>query len=106
MEYLDKIFDALMGGFNFPLMLTINIMTYLVIKTLDYANGKKVLATWEKRISAVLCGFLFSSVSYFNGMDANVCVYTCVMSLISWDVIFKPIIKRIFGGSADYFKED
>lgn len=105
MDYLDKIFDSLINGFNFPLMLSINVLTWLVIKLLDYINGKKALFTWEKRLTAVLCGIILSAASLLGGISISVCIYTCIMSLVSWDIIFKPIVKRICGGNMDYFKE-
>ena len=95
---MEKIIDLLIGSFDFGYMFSVNILTYLVIKTIDQLNGpNKGVPVWLKRIIAVLCGLLLGGMICVNDQYTNVLLYSFIASLVSWDTIFKPIIK--------YFKE-
>lgn len=95
---MEKIIDLLLSSFDFGYMFSVNILTYLVIKTIDQLNGpNKGVSTAIKRIIAVLCGLLLGGIICCYDQYTNVLLYSFIASLVSWDTIFKPIIK--------YFKE-
>lgn len=91
---MDKLIDILLGSFDFGYMLSVNVLTYLIIKAIDAFNGDAHVPTWLKRTIAVLCGILIGGVvAYFNGYT-NIILYSFILSLISWDMLFKPVIKK------------
>lgn len=95
---IEKIIDLLLGSFDFGYMFSVNILTYLVIKTIDQLNGpNRGVPAWLKRVIAVLCGLLLGGMIVMNGQYSNVLLYSFIASLVSWDTLFKPIVK--------YFKE-
>lgn len=102
---MEKIIDLLLGSFDFGYMLTVNILTYLVIKTIDQLNGSnKGVSTAVKRIIAVICGLLLGGIICYNGQYSNVILYSFIASLVSWDTVFKPVIK--YFKNLDYNKDE
>ena len=99
---MDKILDLLLNYFDFGYMLSVNILTYIVIKIIDELNKEKIVPVWLKRTIAVICGIIiWGIIICFNGYS-NVLIYSFILSLVSWDTVFKPIIKKF--ESADYKK--
>ena len=102
---MEKIIDLLLGSFDFGYMLTVNILTYLVIKTIDQLNGQnKGVSTAVKRIIAVICGLLLGGIICYNGQYSNVILYSFIASLVSWDTVFKPVVK--YFKNLDYNKDE
>lgn len=98
---MDKIVDLLIGSFDFGYMFSVNILTYVVIKVIDVLNGDKVVPSWLKRTIAVICGIVIGTVIViFNGYT-NILLYSFILSLVSWDTLFKPILIRLKGA---YYK--
>ena len=102
---MEKIIDLIIASFDFGYMFAVNILTYLVIKTIDQVNGpNKGVPVWLKRIIAVLCGLLLGGIICYYGEYSNVLLYSFIASLISWDTIFKPVIK--YFKTLDYNKDE
>lgn len=90
---MEKIFDIILSSFDFGYMLSVNILTYLCIKFIDSLNGERAVPTWAKRIVAVACGLTLGGIIVATQEYTNVLMYSFVLSLVSWDVIFKPLLK-------------
>lgn len=102
---MEKIIDLLLGSFDFGYMLTVNILTYLVIKTIDQLNGpNKGVSTAVKRIIAVICGLLLGGIICYYDQFSNVILYSFIASLVSWDTVFKPVVK--YFKNLDYNKDE
>lgn len=102
---MEKIIDLILNSFDFGYMFSVNILTYLVIKSIDQLNGPdKSVPVWLKRIVAVLCGLLLGGIIYVNESYTNVLLYSFIASLVSWDTIFKPVIK--YFKNLDYNKNE
>lgn len=99
---MEKIVDLLLGSFDFGYMFSVNVLTYIIIKIVDKFNGRKKVKVWQKRTIAVLCGIIIGGIiTIINGFS-NILLYSFILSLVTWDTVFKPIIKRI--SSIDYKK--
>jgi len=90
---MEKIFDIVLSSFDFGYTLSVNILTYLCIKFIDSINGDKKIPTWTKRIVAVICGSALGGIIITTQGYNNIIIYSFILSLISWDVIFKPLLK-------------
>lgn len=102
---MERIIDLIINSFDFGYMFSVNILTYLVIKAIDQINGEDVsVPTWTKRIVAVLCGLLLGGIIYINEGYNNMLLYSFIASLVSWDTIFKPVIK--YFKQLDYNKDE
>lgn len=84
-----------MSNFDFAYMLIVNVITYLIIKLIDTWNGNRVVQTWVKRVVALSTGVVIGYLVYIWGADPVTIFYSFIISLVSWDVIFKPIFRLI-----------
>lgn len=101
---MDRIIDLVLSSFDFGYMFAVNILTYIIIKTIDYYNGDKSVPTWIKRIVTLCSGIVLGVVVTLTTGYSNVLLYSFILSLVSWDLLFKPIIQR--WKSIDYKKEN
>lgn len=100
---MDKIVDLLIGSFDFGYMFSVNVLTYIVIKVIDALNGDKVVPAWLKRTIAVICGLIIGTVIVTYNGYTNILLYSFILSLVSWDTLFKPILIRLKG---TYYKRN
>lgn len=96
---MDRIIDLLIGSFDFGYMFSVNVLAYVVIKVIDILNGDKVVPTWLKRTIAVLCGIIVGTIIVIYNGYSNILLYSFILSLVSWDMLFKPILTRLKGAS-------
>lgn len=92
---MEKIIDLIIGSIDFSFMLAVNVLTYFIIKIIDAMNGDKAVPTWLKRVVALLSGIILGSVVVITSGFTTTLVYSFILSLISWDALFKPILKRL-----------
>lgn len=90
-----KFIEELLSHFDIGYMFTVNVATYLIIKTIDKFNGEKIVPTWTKRIVAVIVGVIIGLAVTSFGTDKTTIFYSFILSLVSWDILFKPILNRI-----------
>lgn len=90
-----KFIEELLSRFDIAYMLAVNVATYLIIKTIDKFNGEKIVPTWTKRIVAVIVGIIIGLAVTSFGTDKTTILYSFILSLVSWDILFKPILNRI-----------
>lgn len=91
---MDKILNILIESFDFSYMFTVNILTYIIIKIVDECNGEKIVPTWAKRVIATVCGIVIGIIVITTTKYSNAILYSFILSLVSWDVLFKPILKK------------
>lgn len=97
-----KFIEELLSHFDIAYMFAVNVATYLIIKTIDKFNGEKIVPTWTKRIVAVIVGIIIGLAVTSFGTDKTIILYSFILSLVSWDYLFKGIIKKL---SIDYKKK-
>ena len=98
MEYIKEIIDITIKSFDFSYCISVNVLTYLIIKFIDELNGKKDVSTWSKRI-VLLVVIFFTGVLYnLIGCDNKILLNSAILAPVSWSWIIKPICK--------YFKID
>lgn len=100
---ITTILEKILSNIDFPYMFAVNLLTYFWIKFVDDVNGAKSVDTWAKRGIALLSGLLLSiPVYYLSDTKPLTLLYSFILSLFSWDWIFKPIVKKL---KADYRKD-
>ena len=95
----EQLTNLLINSFDFGYMFSVNVLTYLIIKTIDYLNGDKSVPTWLKRIIAVISGLILALIIVLMSGFTPSLLYSFILSLVSWDIIFKPVLKYIKGAS-------
>lgn len=102
---MERIIDLIIDSFDFGYMFTVNILTYVIIKTVDQINGpKKGVSQLIKRLIALISGIVLGIIIYINQGYSNMLLYSFITSLVSWDIIFKPIVK--YFKNFDYNKNE
>ena len=97
-EIINNIITTVISSFDFSYCISVNILTYLIIKVIDSLNGKKIISTWSKRI--VLLIVILSTGMLYNliGCDSKILLNSAILAPVFWSWIIKPICK--------YFKID
>ena len=97
-EIINNVITTIISSFDFAYCISVNVLTYLIIKFIDSLNGKKVVSTWSKRI-VLLVVILFTGVLYnLIGCDNKILLNSAILSPVFWSWVIKPICK--------YFKID
>lgn len=97
-EIFNNTITTVINSFDFSYCISVNILTYLIIKLIDSLNGKKTVSTWSKRI--VLLVVILSTGVLYNkiGCDSKILLNSAILAPVFWSWIIKPICK--------YFKID
>ena len=98
MEYIKEIIDITIKSFDFSYCISVNVLTYLIIKLIDSLNGNTTVSTWSKRI-VLLVVIFFTGVLYnLLGCDNRILLNSAILAPVFWSWVIKPICK--------YFKID
>lgn len=97
-EIINNIITTIINSFDFAYCISVNVLTYLIIKIIDSLNGNKTVSTWSKRI--VLLVVIFSTGVLYNliGCDNKILLNSAILAPVFWSWIIKPVCK--------YFKID
>lgn len=97
MEQLtSNIIDIFNTHFDISYMLCVNVLAYLIIKTIDDLNGDKDVSSWTKRGITVLASFIIGILYNVSGYDNTIIlINSAIIAPVAWSWIFKPIFKRI-----------
>lgn len=93
---MEQIIDILLSNFDISYMLSINILTYIIIKFVDYLNGKKKLKLIYKRliliISTIICCIIYK---FTTEIDNYVLINSTIAAPVFYSWVMKPIIKKL-----------
>lgn len=104
MEYISQIINQIINNFDFSYMFIVNVLTYIIIKIIDYLNGDTKVHKLVKRI-CLLVSIIFVAIIYkLINYDSNVIlINSAILAPVFWSWILKPICIK-FG--IDYKKID
>lgn len=101
-KFIDVIVDGILSNFDFGFMFIVNVLTYIIIKTIDYFNGDNKVPTWQKRcvlvISIATMTGIYIAARYDN---AIMLVNSAVLSPVFWSWVVSPILKKLGVGYKD-----
>lgn len=94
-EIINNIITTVISSFDLSYCISVNILTYIIIKIIDELNGKKDVSTWSKRI--VLLVVILSTGVLYNliGCDNKILLNSAILAPVSWSWIIKPICKYL-----------
>lgn len=91
----NDIIAKIIDNFDFSYMLTINVLTYLIVKLLDEVNGDKQVAVWQKRlvllVSAIAIAIVYKIANYPNNI---VLINSTILAPVFWSWIARPILVK------------
>lgn len=104
MEYIETIINQIINNFDFAYMLVINVLTYIIIKLIDYFNGDKDVSKIIKRF-CLICSIIIVSAIYIycNYNNKTVIVNSAILAPVFWSWVLKPICVKL---NIDYKKID
>lgn len=107
MMIANDIIAKIIDNFDFSYMLTINVLTYLIVKLLDEANGDKQVAVWQKRlvllVSAIAIAIVYKIANYPNNI---VLINSTILAPVFWSWIARPILVKFGLGYKQTKDED
>lgn len=103
MDFIEKILDLIVSNFDFSYMITINVLTYIIIKSLDYLNKDKNVKTITKRIVLVI-SIIIVTVSYIltDYQDYTVLINSAICAPVFYSWILRPILIKCNIGYKKY----
>lgn len=101
-KFIDVIVDGILSNFDFGFMFIVNVLTYIIIKVIDYFNGDNKVPTFHKRcvlvLSIVTMTGIYISVGYDNVI---MLVNSSILAPVFWSWVVSPILKKLGVGYKD-----
>lgn len=103
MEYIQEIIDNIIANFDFAYMLIVNILTYGVIKLIDYLNKDKNVSTLIKRVVLVCCIIVITLVYVLIGYeDYKILLNSAIAAPVFYSWVLRPILKKFKIGYKEF----
>lgn len=101
-KFIDVIVDRILSNFDFGFMFIVNVLTYIIIKTIDYFNGDNKVPTWQKRCVLVISIAAMIGIYIVSGYDNTIMlVNSAVLAPVFWSWVVSPILKKLGVGYKD-----
>lgn len=93
---MEQIYNILINNFDIAYMLSINILTYIIIKIIDYLNGEKKLKLIYKRLVLIIATIICCITYKFTTDITNyILINSTIAAPVFYSWIMKPIIKKL-----------
>jgi hypothetical protein len=101
-KFIDVIVDGILSNFDFGFMFIVNVLTYIIIKVIDYFNGDNKVPTFHKRCILVLSIVTMTGVYIGVGYDNVIMlVNSAILAPVFWSWVVSPILKKLGVGYKD-----
>lgn len=101
-KFIDVIVDGILSNFDFGFMFIVNVLTYIIIKVIDYFNGDNKVPTWQKRCVLVISIATMAGIYIAAGYDnAIMLVNSAILAPVFWSCVVSPILKKLGIGYKD-----
>lgn len=104
---MEEILNQLLEHFDFTYMLVVNILTYMLIKGVDDANGDKPVSVLGKRlllIGATIIVFVLYRV--YTDVSNDILINSTIAAPVAWDFVFRPLFKKFNLGYKENKEKD
>ncbi len=103
MELIEKLTNLIIENFDFSYMITINVLTYIVIKLLDYFNKQKKVKTNIKRIVLVISIIIITTAYVLTGYENyTILINSAICSPVFYSWVLRPILIKLNIGYKQY----
>ena len=101
-KFIDVIVDGILSNFDFGFMFIVNVLTYIIIKVIDYFNGDNKVPTWQKRCVLVISIAAMIGIYIAAGYDNTIMlVNSAILAPVFWSWVVSPILKKLGIGYKD-----
>ena len=91
----SQIINQIINNFDFVYMLVINLLTYLIIKSIDSINGDKKVSTWIKRLVLLFSIIVVYLYYIINDYPNNIIlINSTIAAPVFWSWVLKPLCKK------------
>lgn len=94
-EIISTILNNTINNFDFPFCITVNIATYLTIKTITDYKKKGKVSTWNKRLIFLIISIIIAIIYYSTGSELKTILNSFILAPVSWSWMFKPICDKL-----------
>ena len=96
MDYIQTILDNIIANFDFAYMISVNVLTYCIIKLVDYLNKEKAVSTLIKRIILVSCIVLLALIYILIGYNNYIVLLnSAIAAPVFYSWVLRPILKKL-----------
>lgn len=93
---MEQIYEILINNFDISYMLSINILTYMIIKFIDFLNGDKKLKLIYKRLVLILSTIVCCIIYHFvTDLETRVLINSTIAAPVFYSWVMKPLLKKI-----------
>lgn len=101
-KFIDVIVNGILSNFDFGFMFIVNVLTYIIIKVIDYFNGDNKVPTWQKRCILVISIAAMIGIYIAAGYDNTIMlVNSAILAPVFWSWVVSPILKKLGVGYKD-----
>lgn len=101
-RFIDVIVNGILSNFDFGFMFIVNVLTYIIIKVIDYFNGNNKVPTWQKRCVLVISIAAMIGIYITAGYDNTIMlVNSAILAPVFWSWVVSPILKKLGVGYKD-----
>ena len=93
-EIITNSIQTTLSSFDFAYCIIVNVLTYLVITTINNRNWHKDLTTWSKRWILLLVILFTGGLYMLLDYDVKTLINSAILAPVFWSWIMKPICKR------------
>ena len=93
-EIITTIINNTIASFDIPFCLSVNIATYVIIKSITEAKAKGKVSTWNKRLIFLAVSVLLAIIYHLTGSEVKTILNSFILAPVSWSWIFKPICDK------------
>lgn len=95
-KFIDVIVDGILSNFDFGFMFIVNVLTYIIIKVIDYFNGDNKVPTLQKRCVLVISIAAMIGIYIAAGYDNTIMlVNSAILAPVFWSWVVSPILKKL-----------
>lgn len=94
-EIILNIINNIINSFDIPFCISVNILTYLIIKSITDIKSNICFTTWNKRLVLIIVSIILGLIYYFTGSDYKTIINSIILAPVSWSWIFKPICAKL-----------
>lgn len=93
---IDNLFEIIYSNFDFAYMISINLLTYFTIKTIDYLNKEKAVSTMAKRICLVAAIAIVTAAYLLLGYENKiVLINSAILAPVFYSWVLRPILVKL-----------
>ena len=93
-EVIVNTIQTTLNSFDFAFCISVNILTYLIVRVINSKFKNKVLTTWSKRLVLILSILSIGGLYYLMSYDMKTIINSAILAPVFWSWVMKPICKK------------